>query len=136
MPQYRGTEGDLISVKEAKLFTARHQEQREAIEREGANNYVEAEFFGLETFKQLLDECGGEPVGFRVYYGLRNEIHSDGEPEVDEKGKPTPRLIIVPVDSHGVDLTGLVSVGGGLKDMAAEAKAMGNGPVCPHICGR
>lgn len=136
MPQYRGTEGQLISVREAKVFTKRHQGNREDVIRAG-KNYVEAEFFGLETFQQLLKECGGKPVGFRVYYGVREEDHEGDEPVVcidgDGKGKSTPRLIIVPVDAHGVDLSGLMSVGGH-KDMPEDGKVLVNGPICPRHC--
>ncbi|WAC10017.1 hypothetical protein [Dyadobacter pollutisoli] len=136
MPQYRGTEGQLISVREAKVFTKRHQSSREDVIRAG-KNYVEAEFFGLETFQQLLKECGGKPVGFRVYYGVREEDHENDEPVVciegDGKGKSTPRLIIVPVDAQGVDLSGLMSVGGH-KDMPADGKVLVNGPICPRSC--
>ena len=145
MPQYKGTEGELISIKEAKKYTCTHIDCKNPNHN---HHQVEAEFFGLKTFKKLLKECGGKPVGFRVYYGARHEDHSKDDPcELDEKdgGKFTPRLIIVPVDASGIELTGLhtaranknMNPESGLKDMSAEdeeGKAMANGPVCPTFC--
>jgi hypothetical protein len=135
MPKYTGTEGQLISAREAKLFAKSHQGVREQIVK-GGRNYVEAEFFGLETFRKLIEGCNGKPVGFRVYYGLRDEDHDGDEPVVtaNGKGKPTQRLIIVPVDADGVDLSGLVTVGGH-KDMPTDdGQALVNGPICPRHC--
>ena len=134
MPKYDGTEGKLISARDAKLLTSSHQNVREQIVKDG-RNYVEAEFFGLETFNRLLKECGGDPVGFRVYYGQREENHDGERPVVtsDGKGKTTPRLIIVPVDANGTDLSGIVHVGGH-KDMPAQGQAMVDGPICPRLC--
>jgi len=143
MPQYKGTEGELISIKEAKKYTCAHIDCKDP---KHDHNPVEAEFFGLKTFKKLLKECGGKPVGFRVYYGLRHEDHSEDpcERSVELGGKPTPRLIIVPVDASGVELTGLhtarayknMNPEAGLKDMSEEdeGKAMANGPTCPRFC--
>jgi hypothetical protein len=93
----------------------------------------------------LLRECGGKPVGFRVYYGIRHEDHANGEPcecSKEAGGKATRRLFIVPVDAHGTELTGINSIRGtkndkhsGLKDMPEEdGNAMGGGPVCPTFC--
>lgn len=143
MLEYTGNEGELISIKDANRYTCAHVDCKDP---DHDDNFVEAEFFGLETFKTLLDECGGKPVGFRVYYGMRHEDHSKENPLECSKemgGKPTPRLIIVPVDANGKDLTGLNSARGmkldsnaGMKDMpAAEGKAMANGPTCPRFCG-
>lgn len=144
MPKYDGTEGQLIPARDAKVLTTRHQNFREQIVKDG-RNYVEAEFFGLETFKKLLDQCEGEPVGFRVYYGLRDEDHNGEKPIVsaDGKGKATSRLFIVPVDADGTDLSGIVHVGsfkdlpaqgGGHKDMPSQGQVMVGGPICPRLC--
>ncbi|QRR01949.1 hypothetical protein [Dyadobacter sandarakinus] len=135
MPQYRGTEGELIPVREARHLTRRYQRRKEEYLRAG-DNYVEAEFFGLETFRRLLDECGGEPVGFRVYYSITEEDHEGDEPVFTEDGtgRPTPRLVIVPVDAEGVELTGRMSIGG-LKDMPdGGGNVMAKGPICPRHC--
>lgn len=143
MPQYRGTEGKLIPVKEVKKYTCEHVDCKDP---NHDHNFIEAEFFGLKTFKKLLKECGGDPVGFRVYYGIRHEDHTSGDPcecSKENGGKPTSRLFIVPVDANGTELTGINSVrgskyispGGGLKDMPEdEGNAMGGGPTCPHHC--
>jgi hypothetical protein len=150
MPQYRGNEGELIPVKQVRVYTCAHVDH----ESPGHDHhFIEAEFFGLKKFKQLLKECGGKPVGFRVYYGIRHEDHSKGEPcecSIEEGGKATPRLFIVPVDAHGTELTGINSIRGtkkketksgstdkssGLKDMPEDdGNAMGGGPVCPTFC--
>jgi hypothetical protein len=143
MPQYRGTEGKLIPVKEVRKYTCEHVDCQDP---SNDHNFIEAEFFGLKTFKKLLKECGGSPVGFRVYYGIRHEDHSGGdarECSKDTGGKPTSRLFIVPVDAHGMELTGIHSVrgkksndpGSGLKDMPeGDGNAMGGGPLCPTLC--
>jgi hypothetical protein len=55
---------------------------------------------------------------------VRDEDHDGDEPVVCDDGRQrqiTPRLIIVPVDAHGVDLSGLMSVGGH-KDMPEDGK--------------
>lgn len=134
MPKYTGTEGKLISAREAKLLTSNHQGVKEQILKDG-KNYVEAEFFGLETFQRLIKGCGGDAVGFRVYYGTREENHDGDTPVVTTggKGKTTPRLIIVPVDANGTDLSGLVHVGGH-KDMPSDGQVMVDGPICPRLC--
>ncbi|SDE27513.1 hypothetical protein SAMN04487996_104231 [Dyadobacter soli] len=134
MAKYTGQEGQLISAREAKLFTTNHQNVKELIEKDG-KNYVEAEFFGLETFNKLLKGCGGKPIGFRIYYGLREENHDEDEPIVTSggKGRPTPRLVIVPVDADGQELSGLTTIGGH-KDMPSDGQAMANGPICPRRC--
>jgi hypothetical protein len=134
MPKYTGMEGQLISAREAKLFTTNHQKVKEQIVKDG-KNYVEAEFFGLETFNRLLKGCNGKPVGFRVYYGLRDENHDGEDPIIttDGKGKPTPRLIIVPVDADGTELSGLTTIGGH-KDMPMDGEVLVNGPICPRRC--
>ena len=144
MPQYKGTEGELISIKDAQRYTCEHVDCKDP---DHDHHFVEAEFFGLKTFKQLLKECGGKPVGFRVYYGIRHEDHSSDDPcecSKEEGGKPTRRLIIVPVDANGTELTGLntvrakqkyIDTESGLKDMPAPAgQALANGPTCPHYC--
>ena len=138
MPKYRGSEGKLVPASEAKKITGLYQNRKDHKEKPDFN-YVEAEFFGLEKFQQLLRECGGKPVGFRVYYGFRHEDHSGLEPieATGEKGgKNTPRLVIIPVDAQGADLTGAVRVGG-MKDDAEEegGNALIGGPLCPKHCG-
>jgi hypothetical protein len=144
MPQYTGKEGEIISVKKVKQYTCAHVDNNDPKQ---DRNFIEAEFFGLETFQKLLEQCGGVPVGFRVYYGIRNEDHSKGKPREcskEEGGKSTRRLFIVPVDANGKELTGLNSVRGtkyidpnaGLKDMPEDdGGAMGGGPTCPSHCG-
>ena len=142
MPKYKGTEGELISIEDANKYTCAHVDCKHP---DHEDNFVEAEFFGLKTFNKLLDECGGKPVGFRVYYGIRHEDRSKNTPiecSEEEGGKPTPRLIIVPVDANGKDLTGLNSARGikidsneGSRAMSAvKGKALANGPQCPSFC--
>lgn len=145
MPKYKGDEGELISVKDAKSYTCEHVDCKDP---KHGHHFVEAEFFGLKKFNQLMEECGGEPVGFRVYYGISHEDHSGSKPSVCKKGdkgaEPTSRLIIVPVDKDGKELTGLDTVrgnkkatdsGAGLKDMPpSPGKVLSRGPLCPSEC--
>lgn len=137
MLKYKGSEGKLVPAKEAKKITGLYQNHKDYKDKPGFN-YVEAEFFGLEKFQQLMQECSGTPVGFRVYYGFRQEDHSGIEPieATGDKGKHTPRLVIIPVDSQGVDLTGLTRVGAMKDDSEEDGSALIGGPLCPKNCGR
>lgn len=145
MPLYKGTEGELIKISDAWKYTSEHVNCKDP---NHDHHFVEAEFFGLKKFNKLMDECEGEPVGFRVYYGIRHEDHSSDDPcecDKEDGGKPTQRLIIVPVDANGKELTGSKTVRGlkknmdsdeGLKDMPqAQGKVLANGPICPKVCG-
>jgi hypothetical protein len=48
MPQYRGTEGELIPVKKVRTYTCAHVDH-DAPDHE--HNFIEAEFFGMKKFK-------------------------------------------------------------------------------------
>lgn len=132
MPKYTGKEGSIIPASQIKKLRENHKRQGKEQEAKG-HHYIESEFFGLETFKKLLDRCGGEPVGFRVFYGNRNENRDGKAPIEDPKGKPTPRIIIIPVDANGNNLMGKKSAMG-IKDGNEEDGGMGDGPTCPQWC--
>lgn len=129
MAKFTGNEGRLISSSEAKKFTDPHHALEKNIKARG-ENFIQAEFFGINTFNQLIEPFKKTCVGFRVYYGARSEDHEGDEPVIGE-GKHTSRLIIVPVGADGKDL----SSGIGLKDMPAQNDAMIDGPLCPRQCG-
>ncbi|CAG5070987.1 hypothetical protein DYBT9623_03308 [Dyadobacter sp. CECT 9623] len=134
--KFTGREGQLISAEQALEIINPHLDRERDILGRG-DNFVKAEFFGLHTFKDLISLYEESCVGFRVYYGVRDEEDNS----IDEKFvasrrneiKPTPRLVIVPVDARGNDLTKTARLGG-MKDMAAEKEAMVGGPVCPRHC--
>ena len=128
MAKFTGNEGRLISSREVAQLTSPHHTLEKEIKARG-ENFIQAEFFGLNTFKKLIDPIGKDCVGFRVYYGAQHEDH-DGKEVVIGVGKHTSRLIIVPVDSNGKD----ISRGIGLKDMPASDVAMVGGPTCPSHC--
>lgn len=128
MTKFSGNEGRLISSLEVKELTRPHHALEKNIKARG-ENFIQAEFFGLNTFKKLIDPLGKNCVGFRVYYGAQNEDH-EGEEIIIGTGKHTSRLIIVPVDASGKDIL----KGGGLKDMPAGDDAMAGGPTCPSQC--
>ncbi|MEO6686975.1 MAG: hypothetical protein ABIN24_13470 [Dyadobacter sp.] len=128
MANFSGNEGRLISSTEVKELKSPHHALEKDIKARG-ENFIQAEFFGLNTFKKLIDPLGRDCVGFRVYYGAQHEDH-DGEEVIIGKGKHTSRLIIVPVDANGKD----ISKGAGLKDIPANDDAMAGGPTCPSHC--
>ncbi len=128
MTKFNGSEGRLISSLEVHELTRPHHALEKKIKARG-ENFIQAEFFGLSTFKKLIDPLGSACVGFRVYYGAQQEDH-DGHEVVVGKGKHTSRLIIVPVDANGKD----ISKSAGLKDMPASDDAMAGGPTCPSHC--
>lgn len=128
MAKFTGNEGRLISSLAAKALMEPHQAKEKSIYERG-ENYIKAEFFGINTFKKLIEPLGDNCVGFRVYYGAQDEDHEGPEP-VFGKGKPTSRLVIVPVDANGRDIT----KGMGHKDMPADDDAMAGGPTCPSHC--
>lgn len=134
--KFTGKEGQLISAEQALDIIKPHLgREREILGR--GDNFVKAEFFGLHTFKDLINLYEESCVGFRVYYGVKDE-EDNSENEKLSAGrrgekKPTARLVIVPVDAYGHDLTKTARLGG-IKDMAAEKEAMVGGPVCPRHC--
>lgn len=128
MAKFTGNEGRLISSIEARDLTRPHHAKEKDIKARG-ENYIQAEFFGLNTFKKLIEPLGDNCVGFRVYYGAQDEDH-EGAEVVFGKGKHTARLVIVPVGADGNDLT----KGIGHKDMPAGDDAMAGGPTCPKNC--
>ncbi len=132
MPKYTGKEGSIIPASQIKKLRDNHTLLGKEQEAKG-HHYIESEFFGLETFKTLLEGCGGKAVGFRVFYGNRNENREGKAPVEDPKGKPTPRIIIIPVDAEGNNLMGKKSTPG-LKDEKDEGGGMGDGPTCPQWC--
>jgi hypothetical protein len=126
-----GDEGELVSSSDAQELIQPFQ-KREKKSKSQKKNPVHAEFFGINVFRKLIDDCGEGCVGFRVYYGTRSEDHSGIQPVIGS-GKNTSRLVIVPVDSKGNDI---------LKDerpvergLVSAKKAMVGGPVCPPMCG-
>lgn len=131
MSRFTGDEGELVSSSHAQELILPFQ-KREKKSKSQKKNPVHAEFFGINVFRKLIDECEEGCVGFRVYYGVRSEDHSGIEPVIGS-GKNTSRLVIVPVDSKGNDV---------LRDkkpiergLVAAKKAMVGGPVCPPQCG-
>lgn len=127
---FTGDEGEIILAADAKKIKSGHQKRKDDIIRGGTDNYVEAEFFGLNTFKKLIDTFKDECVGFRVYHGSRHEEHSGKDVRISKEGagKRTSRVVIVPVDQYGNDLRSPI----GLKD--GSGTAMANGPLCPSNC--
>ncbi|WP_353717681.1 hypothetical protein [Dyadobacter sp. 676] len=129
--KFTGREGRLISASEARELTTPHQKREHDFKARG-ENYVKAEFFGIHTFNDLIKLHGENCVGFRVYYGLRDEEEEDDTKTTKSK-KPTPRLVLVPVDEDGNDIMRTVQAGG-LKDMPVQDGAMTGGPLCPRQC--
>lgn len=129
--RFTGREGRLISASEAQELTIPHQKRERDFTARG-ENYVKAEFFGLHTFNELIKLHGDNCVGFRVYYGLRDE-EEDSDTKAEKSKKPTPRLVLVPVDADGKDIIRTAQLGG-LKDMPTGGEAMTGGPLCPRQC--
>lgn len=127
---FNGNEGEIILADTAKKIKDVHQKRKDEIVRGGKENYVEAEFFGLNKFNELIKPFGDKCVGFRVYYGNTHENHKGKDIEVTQegKGKRTARSVIVPVDKFGNDLRPAI----GPKD--AMGSALANGPLCPTTC--
>ncbi|MCF2486809.1 hypothetical protein [Dyadobacter sp. CY347] len=133
--KFTGKEGQLISAEQALRITEPFQRREQEITLRG-ENYVKAEFFGIHTFNELMSIHGETCVGFRVYYGITEEEgHNAGEKQMLAKGtkRPTARLVLIPVDAHGNDLTKSARLSG-MKDMPARKEAMTGGPLCPHQC--
>ncbi len=129
--RFTGREGRLISASEALELTTPHQKRERDFTARG-ENYVKAEFFGLHTFNDLIKMHGDSCVGFRVYYGLRDE-EEDNDSKAQKSKKPTARLVLVPVDADGNDIMRSAQAGG-LKDMPVQGDAMTGGPLCPRQC--
>ncbi|REA61292.1 hypothetical protein DSL64_12660 [Dyadobacter luteus] len=127
---FTGDEGEIILAADAKTIKDGHKGRRKEIEEGGKDNYVEAEFFGLNTFNKLIANFKDECVGFRVYHGSRHEDHAGEGVKITKEGsaKRTSRVVIVPVDKYGNDLRSPR----GLKDDSGSAVA--NGPLCPNKC--
>ncbi|WP_025762430.1 hypothetical protein [Dyadobacter tibetensis] len=132
MPKYTGTEGRILPSAQVKKLLENHKSKRGDQEKSGSH-YIESEFFGLETFEKLLKNCGGKAVGFKVYYGNQLENRDGKQPKEDPKGKPTSRVVIIPVDAEGNNLMGGKQAPG-MKDADDDGGAMGDGPTCPHYC--
>ncbi|WP_221390442.1 hypothetical protein [Dyadobacter sp. NIV53] len=134
MSKYVGTEGEFILKNMAEEMIEKHCQ---FAEKDQTRQFVKAEFFGLDIFKNLLDECEGKAVGFRIYYGLSDENSSEEGDNIkskqDQNIKPTPRLIIVPVDTHGTELTSITNISTN-RSVAAKKFALGKGPLCPNEC--
>ena len=133
MSKFTGNEGELVTASVVKELISPFQTKERAI-KERKDNLVHAEFFGIKAFQKLINQHENKCVGFRVYYGTREEDHSGDEPVIGKGGLPTPRLIIIPVDCDGNDLTS--EINSGIKDMAPNAQALMGGPLCPHVCGK
>jgi hypothetical protein len=133
--RFTGKEGELVSAEKAKTLTVPHQRKEKEC-RDRGENYVRAEFFGIHTFNDMIRIHGDNCVGFRAYYGLSDEDDMDEAAGLAGKApnkRPTPRLILVPVDAYGKDLTSTAHLGG-LKDMPAQGEVMTGGPLCPNQC--
>jgi hypothetical protein len=134
--RFTGKEGELVSAETAlKLTRLHHARQKDILER--GDNYVKAEFFGIHTFNELISMHGDKCAGFRIYYGISEE-EEDAPEHKRVVGRtiikrPTSRLILVPVDEDGNDLTASAQLGG-LKDMPAMKEVMLGGPLCPSQC--
>jgi len=129
-PVFDGTEGEIILADDAKKIKDVHQKKKGEISRGGSDNYVEAEFFGIKKFYDLIKPYGDQCVGFRVYHGNTWENHKGKDVEVTQegKGKRTARVVIVPVDQFGNDLRPAI----GSKD--PNGSALAKGPLCPTSC--
>ncbi len=84
---FTGDEGEIILADDAKKIKDVHQKRKGDIERGSSDNYVEAEFFGLNKFNELIKPYGDKCVGFRVYYGKTYENHVGKKIEVTQEGK-------------------------------------------------
>jgi hypothetical protein len=129
-PVFTGNEGEIILADDAKKIKHEHQKKKGDISKGGTDNYVEAEFFGINQFNKLIEPYGKECVGFRVYHGSTWENHKGKHVEVTKegKGKRTARVVIVPVDQYGNDLRPAI----GPKDPVGSGLA--KGPLCPSTC--
>ncbi|MCE6990463.1 hypothetical protein [Dyadobacter sp. CY323] len=132
--RFTGKEGSIISAEQAQKLIEPHLSKERTITANG-ENFVKAEFFGIHTFNQLMGKHGDNCVGFRIYYGVGEDEDNSLEKVENSKyeKKPTSRLIIVPVDENGRDLTKTAQLGG-MKDMPAEGEVMVGGPICPRHC--
>ncbi len=133
-PMFDGNEGEIILSSAAEALKKGHQSRKKELMASLTENYIEAEFFGIKKFNQLMEQYKDTCVGFRVYYGSQWEDHSKSKTQItaEGKGKKTSRLVIVPVDAYGRDLTSNNVMG--LKDMAGGGAALANGPMCPRHC--
>lgn len=131
MIQFTGNEGELVAASKFQELATPHKKKQKEIHGRG-ENFVEAEFFGIKKFNKLIEKHGDKCVGFRVFYGSREEDHSTDD-IVLGKGKHTSRLIIVPVDAEGNNLIPAAEFG--KKDAPGE-DAMAGGPLCPTHCGK
>lgn len=127
---FDGYEGKIILSDDARIMKEVHQKRKDEFKRGNTDNYVEAEFFGIHQFNELIKPYGENCVGFRVYYGNTWEKHKGNNIEVTQegKGKRTARAVIVPVDKYGNDLRPAM----GPKD--AVGVALAHGPLCPSNC--
>ncbi|KAA6441615.1 hypothetical protein FEM33_01095 [Dyadobacter flavalbus] len=134
--RFTGKEGELVSAEAALRLTSLYQARQNKILERG-DKYVKAEFFGIHTFNELISMHGDKCAGFRIYYGIREEEEDASENKRligrEIMKKPTSRLILVPVDEDGNDLTASAQLGG-LKDMPAMKEVMLGGPLCPSQC--
>jgi hypothetical protein len=133
--KFSGKEGQLVSAEQAARITEPFQRREQEITLRG-ENYVKAEFFGIHTFNELMGLHGETCVGFRVYYGITEEVADSADKKSGLRGgikRPTSRLVLIPVDAYGNDLTTTGRLGG-MKDMPAQKVAMTGGPLCPSQC--
>ena len=94
----------------------------------------QAELDSEEDDESFDDEAGDRP---RKERDGRIEDSSDEEEDDDtqtkKSKKPTPRLVLVPVDADGKDIIRTAQLGG-LKDMPTGGEAMTGGPLGPRQC--
>jgi hypothetical protein len=105
--RFTGQEGKLISASEAQELTIPHQKKERYFTDKG-ENYVRAEFFGIHTFNQLIKLHGDNCVGFRVYYGLRDEEEEDDTKTKKSKNQ-LPGLFLFLSTPMAKTLSGLLS---------------------------
>lgn len=127
---FTGNEGTIILSSESKKQKEAHKKINNGNGRSESENFVEAEFFGINQFNKLIAPYGDQCVGFRVYHGVTWENHKGKDVEVaaEGKGKKTARVIIVPVDKYGNDLKPELA----LKDPTPSE--LSKGPLCPTSC--
>lgn len=115
--KFTGDEGKFISSSEAAPYTQRFRKKKDE-ENKKPKSYSEAQFFGNNKLKKLMEKEGC--VGLRFYFGVSTDKEFDDQ------------LVVVAVDATGKDLT---STRIGLKDMPnGDDDALVGGPTCPHEC--
>lgn len=101
MSNFDGNEGSVIPLSTAEDMTQRYQEWPA-----DSKPVFNGQFFGKNKLKELIDDCGSEYVGIRIY----NSIDDND----------TPGFVIVGVKADQNDMY--------------ENKILASGPNCPSCC--